>query len=352
MPHLEPPPFADEDRPDYDFIPLPDDYVPDDAGHVPDLPPPEQDGLQGLEPPEPADDTWAWHDARLIGLDRGAESGDRRFEVGVIDLYANSDTGDLGGSYLPLAAFPHEPPGAAFFHALQARIHEQGVAPYEVPAFAEQNALLGDTQWRAASRREYAAYEHLRDLEAADRSRADDPPEAALDPLLQTAMDLGGVLVERELEPAGEPEPDAACQALGAIGLRAEDFDPARNPPPFHDPQTGAACWIGIFQPDPDARDHCVTSLLSLARDPDSGQLEAQLAPCVPGDWDKAFAAAQYLIQVAQRGDLDRVFETAEGMALATDERALWEGERGLPVEPDTTRRLADVTRAEWEVDL
>src|SRR5690606_39933441 len=83
---------------------IPDDHVPE-GGSFPDVPPLSQDGLQGFETPEPAAESWSWHDARLIGVDRGAEAAAGRYEVGAIDLYADADTGDLGGSYLPIASF-------------------------------------------------------------------------------------------------------------------------------------------------------------------------------------------------------------------------------------------------------
>jgi hypothetical protein len=80
--------------------------------------------------------------------------------------------------------------------------------------------------------------------------------------------------------------------------------------------------------------------------------MEAQLAPCVPGDWDKTHEAAEYLLGVVEKGGIERAFETAEGMALATDQRELWEAERGLPLEPGAAQELADYTREEWEIDL
>jgi hypothetical protein len=224
------------------------------------------------------------------------------------------------------------------------------LASYQVPDFAEARAAeMNDAPpaWRGAAPDEYEAYEYLRDLE---QVIADEPPEEVIDPLIQTAIELGGV-VEPEIEP--EPEVDeAAFQALNAIGVEAENFDPTTDPPPFYDAETGTAYWIGVFQPDKDDRENCVTSILSLGRDPQTGEMEAQLAPCVPGDWDKAYGAAEHLIRVAQKGDIEQVFDTAEGMALATDQRELWEAERGVPLEPDTTRDIADYTREQWEVEL
>ena len=48
----------------------------------------------------------------------------------------------------------------------------------------------------------------------------------------------------------------------------------------------------------------------------------------------------------------DRCFDAAEGMALATDQRELWESERGVALEPDAAREIADYTRDAWEVEL
>jgi hypothetical protein len=109
--------------------------------------------------------------------------------------------------------------------------------------------------------------------------------------LLRTAYELGGVEAEVETTPL-----HPAAQALTGIGLSAGDFDPDRDVPPFYDELTQTAYWIGIYQPDPDDRATCVASILSLTRDPDSGAYEAQLAPCVAGDWDKAYQSSEHLI--------------------------------------------------------
>jgi hypothetical protein len=350
--------------PDYHYVPvddpwLPDDerFVPQDVQHLPDMPPLAQDGLQGFEQPEPLDEGWGWHDARLIGVERETDDG-TRYEIGAIDVYANVNTGDLGGSYLPIASFEDMDVAAAFYHNLQEQIHDQALPAYQVPKFAEQQAFAMNPepeQWRGATLEEYAAYEHLRDLEDGGIGGRDEPPEQAMDPLLETAAELGGVVraVEPEMEvPAPDIEDQSAFQALSAIGIEAENFDPTKDPPPFYDAETGTAYWIGVFQPDKEDRENCVTSILSLGRNPETGELEAQLAPCVPGEWDKAYASAEYLIQVAQKGGIDRCFDAAEGMALATDQRELWENERGVALEPDAAREIADYTRDAWEVEL
>lgn len=346
--------------PDYDYVPvvdpwLPDDerFVPEDVQQLPDVPPLSQDGLQGFEQPEPLDEGWGWHDARLIGVERETDDG-TRYEIGAIDVYANVNTGDLGGSYLPVASFEDVDVAAAFYHTLQEQIHDQGLPAYQVPEFAEARASemnLEPENWRGASPEEYAAYEHLRDLEDESIAGRDEPPDHAVDPLIQTAIELGGVMVEPEVE-APQIADESAFQALSAIGIEAENFDPAKDPPPFYDAETGTAYWIGVFQPDREDRENCVTSILSLGRNPETGEMEAQLAPCVPGEWDKAYASAEYLIQVAQKGGIDRCFDAAEGMALATDQRELWESERGVALEPEAAKEIADYTRDAWEVEL
>ncbi len=345
---------------DYDYVPVDDPWLPDDERFVAkdgqqllDVPPLAQDGLQGFEQPEPLDEGWGWHDARLIGVERDTDDG-TRYEIGAIDVYANLNTGDLGGSYLPVASFEDVDVAAAFYHNLQEQMHDQGLPAYQVPEFAEQQAFAMNPEpenWRSATLDEYAAYEHLRDLEDGGIGGRDEPPDPAVDPLLQTAVELGGVVVEPEVG-APQIEDGSAFQALSAIGIEAENFDPAQDPPPFYDAETGTAYWIGVFQPDKEDRENCVTSILSLGRNPETGEMEAQLAPCVPGEWDKAYNAAEYLIQVAQKGGIDRCFDAAEGMALATDQRELWENERGVALEPDAAREIADYTRDAWEVEL
>jgi len=60
---------------------------------------------------------------------------------------------------------------------------------------------------------------------------------------------------------------------------------------------------------------------------------------------DAPYNAAEYLLGVVENGGIERAFETAEGMALATDQRELWEVERGLPLEPDAAQRAVSITR-------
>lgn len=364
---LEPPPYFDIEPPPYpddwyDYLPedepflpppsdldafIPDDYTPQDTG-IPDLPSDEQDGLQGFEELEPNEEAWSWHDARLIGVDRGAEMTEGRYEIGGIDVYANHETGDLGGSYLPVASFGDLDEAEQVFHDLQGQIHDDAIPAHEMMDFIEQQAFVYNPEphnWRGAEPLEYAVYEEARSLDELD-DWLDVPPDEALDPLIETAIGLGGVV--REIEPEFTEEQ----QALAEIGIQVDSFDPVNNPPPFYDEETGTAYWIGVFQPDVDDRENCVTSILSLGCNEDSADLVAHLAPCVPGDWDKTYGAAEYLIDVAQRGGIEPCFDAAGGMALATEQRDLWQSSRGVPLDPEAAQGIADITTDNWEVDL
>lgn len=306
-----------------------------------------QNRVERFEQPEPNSEEWGWHDARLIGVEREADES-THFEIGAINLYTNLHTGDLGGTYLPIAEFEDVDVAAAFFNNLQERIHDQGLAAYQVPEFAESQSVTMNSQpeaWRSAMPDEYAAYEQMRDMEAGIIDDRNEPPNQTIDQLIQTAIELGGV-------PAQQVEDQSARQALNAIGIEANSFSPVEDPPPFYDSETGTAYWIGVFQSDKNDRDNCVTSILSLGRNPETGEMEAQLAPCVPGEWDKAYNAAEYLIEVAQKGGIEHCFDTAEGMALATDQRESWEQERGVTLKADTTKEIADYTRDNWEIEL
>jgi hypothetical protein len=284
------------------------------------------------------DERWAWHDARLIGVYR--EEQPSPFEIGCVDLYAHADGQDLAGHYLPIAAFGDESVATAFYQDVQGQADSRWLAKAQLPQFALEQAqsINPDAEWRPANADEISAYEFQRDIDFENHNIP--PPE--LDEML---LERATAEVSRRTSPVIDDQ--AAFHALTEIGINAQRFDPAHEPPPFYDADTGTAYWIGVFQPDQDDPRNCVTSILSLART-DSGY-EAQLAPCVPGDWDKAHGAAEYLIAQAQKGGIERVFDTAEGMALATDQRSLWEVERGLALDETATKELVDYA-AQWEL--
>jgi hypothetical protein len=358
---LPPPPDLDFSLPD---DPFPGgffedtfDYQPDDDPFQP-FTPPETGGMSAsaAAPSYSSDDGWGWHDATLVAVGRVLEDGEQeQYSIGAVDLYANVHTGDLGGSYIEIETFDDIDHAAAYYHELQEDIHERGLLPFQLVDYAteraaERAAACGEPvpAWRGATDLEYAAYEEMRSLDAPGT------PDLPPDDLDLDAIFAGDVPDLNDLFGDGDTPADEAAtfKALREIGIAADGFNPDADPPPFIDPDTGTAYWIGVFQPDKDDPENCVTSILSLGRDPDTGEMAAQLAPCVPGDWDKTHEAAEYLLGVIERGGIERAFETAEGMALATDQRELWEAERGLPLEPDAAQELADYTRQEWEIDL
>jgi len=174
----------------------------------------------------------------------------------------------------------------------------------------------------------------------------DDPPLEVFPELLGEGERLS------ESSPVRAMEGSAAFRALSAIGVKAQDFDPTKDPPPFYDSETGTAYWIGVFQPDLDDPGDCYASILSLGRDPETGELEAQLAPCVPGDWDKAYQSSQHLLGVMQKEGIDACFIAAESMAIATDQRELWESERGVTINPEYAQEVAEYAKEAWALEL
>ena len=303
----------------------------------------------------PSDSAWSWHDAALVGVERTNEAGATSYEVGCVDLYANPQTGDLGGNYLKLDSFDDVDGAAAFYHDLQREIYDQRLPPFYVAEFAARKAAeragehnLEAPTWTPCSPAEYAAYEEIRSSSVENPAR---PSAPALQNLLNQVADLSGSKSHSDHAPTVD-ERSSTFQALHAIGIQAEGFDPDQDPPPFFDEQTNTAYWIGVFQPDRSDSSNCVASILSLTRDAQSGEVEAQLAPCVPGDWDKAYQACERLIDSVEKGGIDRCFDTAESMALAADQRELWEKERGVALQRDAAQDLADYTHSAWEIDL
>jgi len=358
--------FSQEPPPElYDYEPPDDmrfmDEPPEEYDYEPEsfltVPAPDQQALPGFEPPsvEPPSE-WSWVDARMVGLEQFDPAGQLTgYEVGCVDLYANTQTGDLGGVFLRVQTFePGELDRAEdLFNRLNGYAYDKDLAAHELPDLAEKAAgkiaeREGTTlpEWRGLTPDEYIQFE--RQLGLVQDVEPEFPPEQAQNDLLHTAYDLGGVQTDIQAE-----EQHPAVRALTGIGLSAEDFDPDRDVPPFYDEATQTAYWIGIYQPDPDDRETCVASILSLTRDPDTGDYEAQLAPCVAGNWDKAYQSSEHLIGIAQRSDdIERVFEAAEGRAIAADQRDTWQQERGVRLEPESAQNIADYAAQAWEIAL
>jgi hypothetical protein len=275
-------------------------------------------------------------DARFVGIEYQNEVGEPTgYGVGCIEVYADPIQEDgVKGSYLEIAAFNDPLDAAALYETLQAPVDKGWIADYSVHELANFAAGEHDVAdvWHAASPDDLTIYNWY-----AGHDLAFEPP-------VETAH-------SQEVTAPSEP-PNPAFNALSAIGIQAADFDPSQDPPPFYDPATGTAYWIGIFQPDLEDPANCVASVLSLGRNPESGELEAQLAPCVPGDWDKAFESSQHLLNVMEREGIDGCFLAAESMAVATDQRDLWETERGMALEQNYAEHAAEYAQETWELDL
>ncbi|MDX2159879.1 MAG: hypothetical protein SF162_01005, partial [bacterium] len=326
---LPPPPDLDFSMPDDPFpVGFFDDtfsYQTDDDPFVP-FTPPDMDAAAptAFAPTYATDDGWSWHDATIVAVGCVLEDGEQeQYSIGAVDLYANVHTGDLGGSYIEIETFDDIDQAAAYYHELQDDIHERGLLPFQLVDYAggraaERAAGRGEPApvWRGATDVEYAAYDEMRSLDAP--GAPDLPPDDLdLDAIFAGDVpDLNALFGDADTSTPSADEA-ATFKALREIGIAAENFNPDADPPPFVDPDTGMAYWIGVFQPDKDDPENCVTSILSLGRDPDTGEMAAQLAPCVPGDWDKSYEAAEYLLGVVEKGGIERAFETAEGMALA-----------------------------------
>jgi hypothetical protein len=276
--------------------------------------------------PDPAptfdpDDGWHWHDGTIIALAHGGpDEAEERYAIGAVDVYANALTGDLGGSYLEIATFDSLDSAADLYADLQADIHERQLLPFQLMTFAQDKAVehgQSAPEWRSMGDAEYAAYDAVRSLDNAE--------------------------VEA-------PQLDVS-QALREIGVAADGFDLEADSAPFTD-AAGTRYWIGVFQPDPAQDEACVTSILSLGRHPETGALQAALAPCVPGDMNRSLKAAEYLIEIAGSEGIDSALDAAGVLALATDQRALWGNERGIALDADTTADLAQFTQDSWGPDL
>ncbi|MCC6973860.1 MAG: hypothetical protein IT322_07620 [Anaerolineae bacterium] len=279
-------------------------------------------------------------DARFVALENLNEDGSvLNYEVGAMEVYADPEKGETSGRYLTVAhAHTLEALEAAYF-PLQMAVEYGGVGAHSLHHFAGFAAGEGSL-WQEASPAQMEAYwEHV-GLSLPE----DEPPLETYADLLREAAALGA--------PAQELDGNAAFRALSAIGVKAQDFDPTQDPPPFFDPETSTAYWIGVFQPDLNDADDCYASILSLGRDPETGELEAQLAPCVPGDWDKAYQSSQHLLGVMQKEGIDACFLAAESMAIATDQREVWESERGVTVSSEYAQEVADYAREAWEIEL
>lgn len=269
-------------------------------------------------------------DARFIGVEyQNPEGQPTGYAVGCMEVY------DVGGRYLEVARFEDPLEAADCYQSLQQPVEKGEIGIHAVHEFGEFAAREQGIApaWQDADLDLMEVYDFYAERELGHEvDLSKDAPQST--------------------QPAPDRETSAAFNALSAIGVQAEDFDPAQDPPPYYDPATGTAYWIGIFQPDLNDPEHCVASVLTLGRNPESGDLEAQLAPCVPGDWDKAYESGQHLLNVMDKQGLDACMVAAESMAVATDQRELWDTERGIALDDGYARQTAQYTRETWELDI
>jgi len=277
-------------------------------------------------------------DARFVGVEYQSKVGEPTgYGVGCIEVYADpTKANGTSASYLEIAAFDAPLDAMALYDTLQTPVEKGWIANYSVYELADFAAGEHDMpdDWRQATRDDMAIYQWY-----AGHDLAFEPP-------LETDLSHSQETAPRSDQSA------PAFNALSAIGIQAADFDPSQDPPPYYDTSTGTAYWIGIFQPDLQDPETCVASVLSLGRNPETGELEAQLAPCVLGNWDKAYDSSQHLLNVIEHNGIDACFLAAESMAVATEQRDLWETERGMSLEADYAEQAAEYTRETWELDL
>lgn len=276
------------------------------------------------------DEDWQWQDTRLIQLERSDDEL-RPHEIGCIDVFA-SQSGDLAGSYIPIERFADPDAAAAFSQQLDTQFAQTNTIPYQMDYFAERAALKhadGEVTWRSAGPAEYDAFI------AQSAPQLDAPPHETLDPLLATAYELGGV--------PGRTVPidTGTFQAVEQLGVSADTLrDDASRP--LYDAASDTHYWIGVFQPDPADTDFCITSILSVQRDPATQQPVAHLAPCADGDWDTAYEHATNLIDVAHQQGLDACLDVAADMARDTQQHLIWDDGHGVQLDESTSRHVAD----------
>ncbi|MBZ0315275.1 MAG: hypothetical protein K8L91_02570 [Anaerolineae bacterium] len=273
--------------------------------------------------------TWRLQQSGVLIEEVFADAPDPdHYAVGIMEVWHDPPTGDQKGAYLHMADAPHLERAEEMRNNIYRLADEAGVSDPDLGNFAHgliqhhgEWQPLTDVQW-----------------EVVDNTLAPDMPDfqdeatwAKRDQLLAQAVELSGAELARE----EIDQPHELQAVMHGLGLQAEDFDPANTPPPLFDESTNTAYWIGVYQPDPNNSNEAITSILSIQQD-DTGQSIAHLAPVATGDWDHAFRTAEYLLKVAERTqDVGQVLDTAEGMAVATQHRELWDAGQGIAVESE-----------------
>ncbi|GIK64413.1 MAG: hypothetical protein BroJett018_22070 [Chloroflexota bacterium] len=332
----EPPDFPpmDDEREAYaPPIPSAQDYVVPEALYADELLklPAEVYPTQTTHPPASETlvierpSTWRLQQSGVLIEEVFADAPDPdHYAVGIMEVWHDPQTGDQKGAYLHMADAPHleraeEMRNNIYRMADEARVSDPDLGNFAHGLIQQRGEWwpLTDAQW-----------------EVVDNTLTPDMPDfqaeatwVARDQLLaQTVAVSGAELAREEID-----QPHELQAVMRGLGLQAEDFDPASIPPPLFDESTNTAYWIGVYQPDPNNSNEAITSILSIHQD-EAGQPIAHLAPVATGDWNHAYRTAEYLLGVAERTqDVGQVLDTAEAMALATQQRDLW----GTPLEAD-----------------
>ncbi len=250
------------------------------------------------------------------------------YAVGVVEVWQDPLTGDQAGSYLHLAEAPHLQRAEETQANIYSLADEAGVSDAAFGDFAH-DLIKGRGDWQPLTDAQWQQVDKA--LAPYSPDFDDDARWAERNHLLAQVF--------KTIEPQHLPDYD---QAVKDLGIQLEGFDPATTPPPLFDAKTNTAYWIGVYQ-DPETPDQGITSLLSIQMDENDAP-QARLAPVAMGDFDHAHRTAEYMLTVAERTqDVAQVLDVAEGMAVATQHRELWDSEQGIPVERDIAFSLVEM---------
>lgn len=228
------------------------------------------------------------------------------YAVGVAEVWTDFQTGEQAGTYLHMADAPHQERAEQMRENIYRMADEAEISDHQLGNFA-RDLIKGRSDWQPLTEAQWELVDNRLNADTPDWDRED--TWNAREELLAQAFE----------QAEGEQNMPNFEQAISNLGLQV-----AQQPPHLWDEKTQTAYWIGVYQ-DPQQPDQAVTAILSLKED------DAQLAPVALGDPDHAQQTANYLLKVAERsGDLGRVLDAAEGMAVATQHRELWAEAREL----------------------
>jgi hypothetical protein len=277
------------------------------------------------------DTDWLLQESGIIieAIQPDREADPTGYAVGVVEIWQDPHTGDQTGAYLHMADAPHLERAEEMRSNIYRLADERNIPDAEFGDFAH-GLIKGRGEWQPLSDAQW---------ERIDTPLAPDTPNFTND----TLWEARGRMLEQAFETLADDfqredidETVELEQVIQGLGIQIEDFDPTTTPPPLFDEETNTAYWVGVYH-DPETPDQGITSLLSITVG-ENGEPEARLAPVATGDLDHAQRTAEYLLNVADRTqDVGQLLDAAEGMAVATQHRELWETAQGIPVADDIT---------------